>query len=143
MSTILKAWNAGFVVRWHTNVRMNNFEDRNNAHQHRVGLLLLQFFPWSSREAIIDAFTHDQGEVDFADVPYPIKRKHPIIRELGENVETESIEEQGLYQSITKSDKERRAWCDLLDSYLWMLRCVPTLRHRPEWIVQYQEMEKK
>lgn len=140
MKTILDSWNAGFVRRWHTSLRMVDYDDRNHSHQHRVTILLLKFWPDSSREAIIDALSHDQGEVDWADVPYPVKSKNPQLAELGESAELTSIAEQGLNVGITMEEKERRVFCDRLDSYLWMLRCCAYLRNKPEWVTQYTAM---
>ena len=140
MKTILDSWNAGFVRRWHTSLRMVEYDDRNHSHQHRVTILLLKLWPDSSREAIIDALVHDQGEVDWADVPYPVKSKNPELAELGELAEVQSIQDQGLFVEVTNVEKNRRVFCDRLDSYLWMLRCCAYLRNKEEWTRQYDSM---
>lgn len=134
------AWNAGFVRRWHTNVRMNRHTDLNCSHQNRVAILLLKFFPDCTKEELQDALTHDQGEIAFADVPYPVKRDNPELRIHGNHLEETEIERQGLYEHIVTGAKQRRAWCDLFDSYLWMLRCEPGLRKRPEWKSQIDQI---
>lgn len=141
MKTILDSWNAGFVRRWHTNLHMVEYNDRNHSHQHRVTILLLKLWPDSTREAIIDALVHDQGEVDWADVPYPVKAKNPELSVLGETAEVKSINDQGLLVEVTDEEKLRRVFCDRLDSYLWMLRCCAYLRFKPEWTAQYNSME--
>lgn len=140
MKTILDSWNAGFVRRWHTSLRMVEYDDRNHSHQHRVTILLLKFWPDSSREAIINALVHDQGEVDWADVPYPVKSKNSELAELGEKAEVQSICDQGLFVEVTNEEKLRRVFCDRLDSYLWMLRCCAYLRNKPKWVTQYAAM---
>ncbi len=137
MNNILKAWNAGFVRRWHTQPRLVDFDDRNHGHQQRCTVLLLLFWPDSSRGSIIDVITHDQGEVDIGDIARPVKHAHPEIRELAAGVEHASIIEQGFQLTpITGEELRRRKFVDILDSYVWMLRHKPSIHLRPEWVEQ-------
>jgi hypothetical protein len=140
MKSILHSWNAGFVRRFHTNIRMVDYDDRDNAHQQRVAVLLLRFWPESTRAAIIAAITHDQGEYDFADFPYPVKRKFPQLRDLAHAVEEESRDSQGFAVAISEKEQDHINFCDSLDSYLWMLRCVPSLRNDKSWQAQLNDM---
>lgn len=142
MNNILRAWNAGFVRRWHTHVRMVDFDDRDNAHQHRCTVLLLLFFPNSSRASIIDTIIHDQGEVAAGDMAHPTKKRFPEIAIKLQKVEDDEIEAQG-FPRLDINDVElfQRRFVDLLDSYVWMLRNCPSLRKRPEWITRYETLE--
>ena len=133
MNNILKAWNAGFVRRWHTHPVMVDTHDPDNAHQQRCTVLLLLFWPDSTREAIIDCLVHDQGECDSGDMARPAKEKYPQIAVMLQNIEDESIKEQGFEFFASDLEVRRRKFVDLLDSYIWMLRNKPILRHRPEW----------
>ena len=130
----LKAWTASFVRRWHTHPLLADTGDTNSGHQQRSTLLLLSFWPDSSREAIIDCIIHDQGEIDSGDIARPVKRRFPGVRGILKAIERTSMEEQGFgVPDISDEELERREWVDLLDSFLWMLRHRPHLRHRPEW----------
>lgn len=137
MNNILKAWNAGFVRRWHTQPRLVDSDDRDSGHQHRCTILLLLLWPDSTRDAIIDSLVHDQGETDSGDLAQPAKVQYPEIAALLAEVEKRSIADQGFtYGPLSDVQKARRQFVDSLDSYLWMLRHAPSLRHRPEWVKQ-------
>lgn len=141
MNNILKAWNAGFVRRWHTQPFLVDSDDRNSGHQHRCTILLLLLWPDSSRDSIIDTIRHDQGEVDSGDMARPAKQKNPEIRELLKDVEYTSIEQQGLNLcDPSELEIRRRKFVDLLDSYLWMLRNRPEIQHRFEWQGQLEQL---
>lgn len=140
-SGILKAWTASFVRRWHTQPLLSDTNDFNSGHQQRTTLLLLLFFPNSTRRAIIDCIIHDQGEDDSGDMAHPAKRKFPEIRDMIAEVEDASIVLQGLPRpDINDVELKRRKWVDLLDSYLWMLKHKPHMRHRPEWQAQHKAL---
>lgn len=141
MNNILKAWNAGLVRRWHTQPELCDTVDYDSGHQQRCTILLLLFWPDSTRDAIIDVITHDQGECDAGDMAAPAKRAHPTIRELLDSVELTSIREQGFdFHNITELELRRRKFVDLLDSYVWMLRNKPRMRRKIEWQVQLQSL---
>lgn len=133
MNNIFKAWHGGHVRRWHTHPAMVDTCDPDSAHQHRCTIMYLLFWPDCTRDALIDCLVHDQGEHDAADVSYPVKRKHPIIKDITEEIEDESIKIQGFEFKTTDLDIRRRKFVDLLDSYLWMLRYKPFLRNHKEW----------
>jgi hypothetical protein len=136
-NSILKAWTATFVRRWHTQPLLSNTDDFISGHQQRSTLLLLLFWPQSTRRAIIDCITHDQGEDDSGDMAHPAKRAFPELRGMLETVEDASMKAQGLERPwIAPVELKRRKWVDLLDSYLWMMKHQPHMRHRPEWKAQ-------
>jgi hypothetical protein len=141
MNNILKAWNAGFVRRWHTQPELCDHIDYDSAHQQRCTILLLLFWPNSSRSSIIDTVIHDQGECDAGDMAGPAKQKHPEIRDLLNSVEFQSIMEQGFtYSSVTEEEFNRRKFVDLLDSYVWMLRNKCKMARKPEWKSQLDSL---
>ncbi len=137
MNNILKAWNAGMVKRWHCNPQLCDSNDYDSGHQQRCTILLLLFWPDATREQIIDMLTHDQGEIDAGDMSYVVKRKHPEFSSQLQVIEVESIQNQGLPVFVLDpEDYAKRKWLDMLDSYMWMLRNKPTMRHKKEWEVQ-------
>lgn len=139
---ILKAWTAGFVRRWHVQPELSQTNDMNHGHQHRCVVLLLMFWPDSSRASIIDTLVHDQGEVDAGDVSRPTKQKYPEIYDQLQIVEEESIAYQGfILDPIRPIELDRRRFVDSLDSYLWMLVHKPCLVNRPEWLAQKRHLD--
>lgn len=134
MNNILKAWNAGFVRRWHTHPELCDTIDYDSGHQQRCVVLLLLFWPDATRESIIDTIIHDQGECDAGDLAGPAKARNPEVRTLLQAVEDESIIEQGFTgYNTTHFEHKRRKFVDLLDSYIWMLRHKPQLRLKIQW----------
>lgn len=143
-NNILKAWVAGFVRRWHSNIHLVDTTDYDSGHQQRCTIMLLLFWPDASRASIIDTLTHDQGEVDAGDVSHPTKRKHPPLREILQLIEDESIRGQGFpVGEVDELELARRKFLDLLDSYVWMLRHKPQLRAKVEWEEQREQLQKQ
>lgn len=141
MNPILKAWNASFVRRWHTHPQLCDSVDYDSGHQQRCALLMLSFWPDSSRNAIVAALLHDQGECDAGDMAHPAKKRHPEIRELLHAVEMDGIAAQGFtYPNLSTVETARLSFCDLLDSYVWMLRHKPILARKVEWMNQHQKL---
>lgn len=140
-NSMLKAWCATFVRRWHSNPLLADTIDPNGHHQHRCTILLLLFWPDSSRGAIIDCLTHDQGEIDAGDMPHPAKRKYPDLRNILDTIETESITEQGFDFLVTAEEIDRRKFVDYLDAYIWMLKNKPNMRRLPTWIKHLDDLE--
>lgn len=141
MNNILKAWNAGLVRRWHTHPDLCDTVDYDSGHQQRCAVLLLLFWPDSSRASIIDTIIHDQGECDAGDLAGPAKARNPEIRTLLQAVEDESIIEQGFEGfDINQTEYARRKFVDLLDSYIWMLRNKPALSRKQAWMLQAEQL---
>lgn len=136
-NNILHSWNAGLVRRWHCNPQLNDTVDYDCGHQNRCAILMLHFWPDCTREQLIDILTHDQGEIDAGDMAYPIKRKHPEFSALLHSVEMQSIIDQDLpLFDLSRDADDHRRWIDMLDSYCWMIRNKPSMRHKQEWKVQ-------
>jgi hypothetical protein len=135
LNPILKSWTAGFVRRWHTNPELCDTVDYDSGHQQRCALLLLGFWPGCSRNALVRALIHDQGECDAGDMAHPAKVKHPVIAELVWDVELDSIEQkQNLHwPQLAPYEQKRQRFVDYLDSYLWMWRHKPTMMRKPQW----------
>ncbi|MDK3075165.1 hypothetical protein QO034_18920 [Sedimentitalea sp. JM2-8] len=135
------AWSAGFVRRWHTHPQLCDTVDYNSGHQQRVALLMLSFKPYVSRDALVAAMLHDQGEVDAGDMAHPAKEKHPVIRGMLRDVEMESIANQGFdYPCLKPDELNLLTLCDWLDSYLWMLRHFPKYLRDEAWMHQRMAM---
>ena len=134
MNKTLKAWNAGFVRRWHTHPQLCDTVDYDSGHQQRVAILMLSFWSDASRAAIVASIIHDQGECDAGDMARPAKQKHPEIGAMLHDVEMDSIKAQGFdFPELTDEEEQMLAACDTLDCYAWMIRYKPHLRLRQDW----------
>lgn len=141
MNNILKAWNAGFVRRWHTQPELCDTIDYDSGHQHRCTVLLLLFWPDAPDWLVIATIIHDQGECDAGDMAGPAKTKHPEISTLLQIIESESIKQQGFsHRELTAEEKRRVKFVDYLDSYIWMLRHKSSMSRKVEWKKQLKEL---
>ena len=137
MSTTYRAWRAGFTRRWHSNHDLSDTVDYDAGHQGRVAVLILNLFPGASRNLLIRALTHDQGEVAVGDVSYEAKRKNPVLAQMVRQQEAQEIAAQGLPQpELSTGEKVALKLCDSLDAWLWMMRHRAILMTRREWLAQ-------
>ena len=137
MNAILRAWRAGFVRRWHTNFELCDTLDYVAGHQGRVAVLVLGLFPDASRALIVNALTHDQGEVAVGDVSYMVKSESPSMRPILDGLERSEIASQCLpHLDMTPFEAQALKMCDLLDAWLWMARHKPHLASRKDWMEQ-------
>lgn len=138
MSAAFRAWQAGFVRRWHTNFDLCDTSDCDAGHQGRVAVLVLSLFPAASRELLIHAVTHDQGEVAPGDVSYDAKRANPALAAMAGEMEAAEIARQGLPQpALSPADRQALKLCDWLDAWLWMIRHRHCLAMRADWAAQF------
>jgi hypothetical protein len=141
MIDVLRAWRASFSRRWHANYDLAQTNDTVAGHQQRVAVLALLLEPNLSREALIYALTHDQGEARYGDTPYDVKRAMPDVATQLAALEEGERQDQG-FPAANPSDRERRLirLCDWLDAYLWMTKHAPHLAGRDDWIEQRDEI---
>ncbi len=137
MNATYRAWQAGFVRRWHTNFDLCDTVDSDAGHQGRVGVLTLKLFPNASRALIIAAITHDQGEVGPGDVSYDAKKASPAFCAMSRELEAAELKRQGLtLPDLTLDEVHALKLCDWLDAWLWMMREKPHLALRKDWAGQ-------
>lgn len=130
----LTAWNASFVRRWHTHPTLCDTLDYDSGHQQRVALLVLLLKPEASRELIVAAIIHDQGEFAVGDIPSSAKLAHPDLKTIADTIERKAIHDSGLPSIMVTPDEALfLSVCDYLDCYLWMLRYRPKLRFSGDW----------
>lgn len=141
MNTTYRAWRAGFIRRWHTNFDLCDTVDCDAGHQGRVAILVLSIFPKASRELLIAALTHDQGEAAVGDLSYDAKRANPALAKMVHELESVEISVQGLPDLVLGNyGLKALKLCDSLDAWLWMLRHKPHLVTRSDWLKQLDDM---
>ncbi len=143
MNNIFRAWKATFVRRWHSNYDLCHTVDPVSGHQCRVAQLMVLLKPDVSRDAIIYALRHDNGEARYGDMPHDTKKALPdVAAEMAQLEEQECDDWQGFpAKALTFDEDDLVKLCDWLDSYLWMLKHAPHLRHRADWRHQRNSMD--
>jgi len=135
-------WLSSFTKRWHTHPLLSTTSDPVSGHQCRVTLIMLQLDNGASRNAIIRAITHDQGEAAAGDIPYGFKRAHPEVSEKFAAFEDAEIADQGFDVPIlTNYETKLFKLCDWTDAYLWARKHEQELvDNHPAWSNQLIEM---
>lgn len=133
MEKALEVFRACHTMRWHTDPDLSHTQDSIGGHQGRVAALVATFFP-SDLEAIKAAVLHDLGEAFVADVPSPVKKCSPELRELLHKLEAQAIAELGVvFPKLTPLQAKRVYFCDQLDALMWGYTKAPWLCYRDHW----------
>lgn len=141
MYDYFRAWKATFTRRWHHQFDLADTNDPNSGHQHRTALLLLLFWPDISRDALVAAVIHDQGEMAAGDLGRGAKRKYPELRAMLREIEDEEIQAQTFPKpGLDHEHHERIRFCDMLDAYLWAMKHKPHILRKSDWLAQREEM---
>lgn len=114
----MNIWHTGQINRWHTNPRLRNSGDSNDAHSNRMAKLALWLFPDDCDVNLLaEIVMHDAGESVTGDVP-----SHAKTGPLGSEVrarERHFREENGLIYSLSPRQWAILGFLDLLDAWLW------------------------
>lgn len=137
---IQRVFYAGLTTRWHTNPHLAQTCDRLDGHQGRVARLILALFPDASRDLLIAALTHDDGESVTGDIPATY----------GKTIEQMSAEAAALdeiwgtgFQLLARYERERLRLADKLDAYMWAEHHAPAVvLDNGEWSEAWQEIVK-
>ena len=137
---IQRIFYAGLTTRWHTNPHLAQTCDRLDGHQGRVARLILALFPDASRDLLIAALTHDDGESVTGDIP-------ATTGKTAEQMGAEALargEIWGLgFQLLARYERERLRLADKLDAYMWAEHHAPAVvLDGGEWSEAWQEIVK-
>ena len=129
MTNIYRIFMAGLTTRWHTNPWLAQTHDRIDGHQGRVARLILALWPDASRDLIVAALTHDDGESITGDIPY----------QRGKTTDQENAETAARiiiwcrrHSMLSFEDAARLRFCDRLDAAMWMLHHAPQCKHHED-----------
>ena len=118
--SIITAWHAGRVRRWHTNAHLSWTSDYNDGHQGRVASLLLLLHPAPTLDLIRAALTHDMGEWAIGDLNALAKARHPDLAALVAQIEQEALEVIfGAFPDLPPQDARWLKFADRLDAWIW------------------------
>jgi 5'-deoxynucleotidase YfbR-like HD superfamily hydrolase len=81
---------AGAVVRYHTWTTLQR--QTNAEHQWNVARILLAIWPECPREVLMHGLFHDSGELHTGDLPFPVKKNNPDLKEVTARVEAKGYD---------------------------------------------------
>lgn len=135
---IQRVFYAGLTTRWHTNPWLAQTCDRLDGHQGRVARLILALWPDASRDLLIAALTHDDGESVTGDIPATHGKMTAQIED--EAFARNEIWGTG-FQLLARYERERLHLADKLDAYMWAEHHQPReVMTREEWISAWSEI---
>lgn len=120
---------SGHVRRWHQHPIMSKHAENLAEHQWKVAMFTLWLDPDVSRAELIDALTHDVGELGAGDLAPSTKSQ---IQHEHAEIEARSRHEM---VRICVMDTSARELADKLAAWDFMMRNEPSLRRTDEWIV--------
>lgn len=137
---IQRIFYAGLTTRWHTNPWLAQTCDRLDGHQGRVARLILALWPDASRDLLIAALTHDDGESVTGDIPAPAGKT-------AEQMGAEALAQNEIwgsgFQLLARYERDRLKLADKLDAYMWAEHHAPAVvLDNPEWSEAWQEIVK-
>ena len=111
---ILKVLQSGEVTRYHNTLISN--KQNNSQHSWEVAIILRHIYPECSVDLLSYALTHDAAELLVGDIPAPVKRLIPGLKETLSRFEKEyMIVELGLpYPNFTDEEMLAVKWADIL-----------------------------
>lgn len=134
--SLLKAFRAGFVRRWHTHPDLAHTNDPIDGHSGRVARIILMLHPNPSIGLIRQALIHDDGESVTGDVGSTTKRLNPEWSNALADMETTvRVEIWGWGDTITLSSEDFLwlKFADKLDAYMWAKHHAPHVLSGDGW----------
>ena len=121
MKTLLTAWDAQFLTRYHT-APMQMERQTVGAHSYAVSILIDQLWPDSSKQLIMAALYHDVPEIILGDIPATAKWDYPELHQAFERAEKKVMEDLGLNFVLTAEEKNRLKMADMLELVMYCHR---------------------
>jgi len=135
---IQRVFYAGLTTRWHTNPWLAQTCDRLDGHQGRVARLILALWPDASRDLLIAALTHDDGESVTGDIPATYGK---TAEQMGAEVLAQNEIWGSGFQLLARYERERLRLADKLDAYMWAEHHQPhEVMTRKEWSDAWHEI---
>lgn len=117
---------AGEVSRYHTwpHLRQQSVAE----HSWQVMRIMLAIYPMVPRVLLIHCMAHDAGEIGTGDIPYPIKKENPDLKEIMDELETETISAMALKwnfpSEVALSPEEKLIFklAEFIEMWEWALK---------------------
>lgn len=127
---------AGQTRRWHANPHMCHVVESSREHAGKVAALIIDMWPFASRDLVSAAIMHDDGEQSaWGDVPATAKAN----MSLEARAEMERAEAKGIIKLwgreiiLPRGDAKMLKLADRLDPYMMMLRWRPDIADKYQW----------
>lgn len=114
---------SGSVVRYHCTLidRKQNVD----SHAWETAVILTRIFPQCSKELLQYALVHDCGESVTGDVPAPIKKRYPHLKDTYDQIEAMSLNDLGVSTpEFNLEEKLALKWADYLSGLYFTTRRV-------------------
>ena len=110
---------AGNVARYHTTG--GPIQQTTGQHSWGVAMIILALHPNPSLGLVRAALEHDAAEFIVGDLPSPAKRKSPVLRDLLEGIENDTMISLGMqgHVHLSSADRAWLHWADVAEAMLW------------------------
>jgi 5'-deoxynucleotidase YfbR-like HD superfamily hydrolase len=124
---------AANVMRWHTTPEVR--PESLGAHQWAVTVLMLHYWPETTKDAMEEALHHDTHELLTGDMPWHTKRRFPGLAGAMYFAEMGARDTLGIADKNTTSEERRRIkFCDRLQAYRHVEAFTPELLVEDDWL---------
>lgn len=138
VKNIVQLLQSGLSRRWHNNPDMADKADDLAQHQWHVAMIVLFLKPDASRELLIEAITHDVGEMVVGDLSYDFKINNFDIASLHKEKELSAKQQIIENGNLSKEETQALKFADWLSSYWWVALKNRDLVARADWRQQRQ-----
>lgn len=112
---------SGSVVRYHST--LIDKKQNVDSHSWETAVILSRIYPECSKELLEYALVHDSGEIITGDVPTPVKKKYPCLKETYDQIELIILNDMGIdSQSFSITEKLALKWADYLSGLYFTTR---------------------
>lgn len=128
-NTVNELLMSGQTIRYHAQPEIKS--QTVAEHAWGVAVLILQFYPESSKELLAAAIVHDCGEAGVGDIPSPTKAKAPGLRDAIHFLEHERMLHFGVAHFEDELTQEARIAlkiCDILEGLQYTAKNVRRYR---------------
>lgn len=121
MNTLLTAWEAQFILRYHTSP-IQSERQTVGAHSYAVSVLVDQLWPDASKQVILAALYHDVPELILGDIPATAKWDYPELKKAFEKAEAKVMKDLQLEFNLSPEEKRMLKMADMLELVLYSSR---------------------
>ena len=121
---IKTVYDAACTTRFHT-VKDMGYQEL-SSHQWGVAHIINVLYPNASKDLLLASMYHDCGESYTGDVPFPIKREMPHLKELLDAAELGWLEKYSIdyYTHLSDAEKMMLKFADMVEGALYCVRQI-------------------
>lgn len=123
---------GGYCTRWHANADMAHIRETLAEHHARVAQIILALHPAPSLALIDAALHHDCGEPAVGDVPWPVKRDNPALKDILDEIEARERDRIGVPEA-TGDDVRWLKFADRLAGWMHVKHTNPAALNCDDW----------